>query len=39
VVEEGAIFEGHCSMQKERVSGPREVKGTSADMKKIVSSK
>jgi cytoskeletal protein CcmA (bactofilin family) len=39
VVEEGAIFEGQCFMQKEKFSGPREVKGGSQqDMKKIVSS-
>ena len=37
VVEEGAIFEGQCSMQKEKFSGPREVKGgPNQDLKKIV---
>jgi cytoskeletal protein CcmA (bactofilin family) len=40
VVEEGAIFEGQCSMQKDEFSGPREVKGEQQqDLKKIVYSK
>jgi cytoskeletal protein CcmA (bactofilin family) len=39
VVEEGAIFEGRCAMQKDKFSGPREVKGEpKPDLKKIVSS-
>jgi cytoskeletal protein CcmA (bactofilin family) len=39
VVEEGATFEGHCSMQKDKISGPREVKATPQELKKIISSK
>ncbi|MFQ5789684.1 MAG: polymer-forming cytoskeletal protein [Acidobacteriota bacterium] len=37
VIEEGAVFEGSCSMQKAH-SGPRELESRSADLKKIVSS-
>ena len=38
-LDAGAIFEGQCSMQKEKFSGPREVKGEpKQDLKKIVSS-
>jgi cytoskeletal protein CcmA (bactofilin family) len=38
VMEEGAIFEGRSYMQKEKVSGPREVKEGPQELKKIVSS-
>lgn len=33
VVEEGAVFEGHCSMPKDKASGPREVGNRSGDVK------
>ena len=38
VVEEGAVFEGQCSMQRDKLSGPREVKEGPPELKKIVSS-
>jgi cytoskeletal protein CcmA (bactofilin family) len=38
VVEEGAVFEGQCSMKKDKLAGPREVKEGPHDLKKIVSS-
>ncbi len=38
VVEEGAVFEGHCSMSKDEASGPREIDNRSSDMKIFPSS-
>jgi cytoskeletal protein CcmA (bactofilin family) len=38
VVEEGAVFDGQCSMQKDKLSGPREVKEGPHNLKSIVSS-
>ncbi len=38
VVEEGAVFEGHCSMSKDKASGPREVGNRSGDVKIFPSS-
>jgi cytoskeletal protein CcmA (bactofilin family) len=38
VVEEGAVFEGQCSMKKDKLAGPREVQEAPHDLKKIVSS-
>jgi cytoskeletal protein CcmA (bactofilin family) len=35
VVEEGAVFEGHCSMSKDKVSGPRQVEPPITEMKKF----
>jgi cytoskeletal protein CcmA (bactofilin family) len=39
VVEEGAIFEGRCSMQKEKIPGPREVERPASELKTSISSK
>ncbi len=39
VVEEGAVFEGRCSMSKDKASGPREVGSPVAEMKKFPYSK
>ena len=39
VVEEGAVFEGRCTMNKETRTGPREVENHTATMKNISSSK
>jgi cytoskeletal protein CcmA (bactofilin family) len=38
VVEEGAVFEGQCSMQRDKTAGPREVKEGPQDLKRIISS-
>ena len=39
VVEEGAVFEGRCTMNKETRTGPREVESNAAKVKNISSSK
>lgn len=39
VVEEGAVFEGGCSMKKEAVSPSAEMEGRSAKLKEFPSSK
>ena len=33
VVEEGAVFEGHCSMAKDKATGPREIKPPTSNVK------
>lgn len=40
VVEEGAVFEGHCTMmKKEAVTGPREVEDRTVKLKEFHSTK
>ena len=39
VVEEGAVFEGRCTMNKESRTGPREVEERIAKLKDVSSSK